>query len=44
MGAEDDPELRRKGYLNTLKTVRGVYNGTVGGMSISPTCESPSAH
>ena len=34
-------------HMNDLilhKSVRGVYNGPVGGMSISPTCESPSAH
>ncbi|GHD37374.1 hypothetical protein GCM10010335_34540 [Streptomyces galbus] len=36
--------LGRKSYVKTRKTLRGVYNGTVGGMSISPTCESPSAH
>jgi hypothetical protein len=30
--------------LKDHKKVRGVYNGTVGGMSIAPTCESPSAH
>lgn len=34
----------RKSYVKARKTLRGVYNGTVGGMSISPTCESPSAH
>ncbi|GGW96546.1 hypothetical protein GCM10010341_17330 [Streptomyces noursei] len=42
--AEDARAIRRKRYLKPHKTVRGVYNGTVGGMSISPTCESPSAH
>lgn len=35
---------RRPSYLNGHKTDRGVYNDTGGGMSISLTCESPSAH
>ena len=33
--------LRRMGYENYRNPDRGVYNVPAGGMSISPTCESP---